>query len=80
MQDLQIGATYRHYKDKLYKVLGTVRHSETLEELVLYEALYQNPSGNLWVRPKAMFLEVVSTPTYQGPRFRLEHPVSDGRT
>ena len=72
MQELKTGAIYRHYKDMLYKVLGVVRHSETLEELVLYEALYENPSGKLWVRPKAMFLENVTVGKYHGPRFRLE--------
>jgi hypothetical protein len=77
MQELKTGATYRHYKDKLYKVLGTVRHSESLEELVLYEALYPNSLGSLWVRPKAMFLDEVSTPTYQGPRFRLERTTDE---
>ena len=41
-------------------------------ELVLYEALYHNPSGKLWVRPKAMFLEDVTVGAYTGPRFRLE--------
>jgi hypothetical protein len=48
---------YRHYKGGEYEVLGVVRHSETLEPLVLYRPLY-NDSG-LWVRPFAMFLETV---------------------
>ena len=46
---------YRHYKDKPYRSLGICRHSETLEELVLYEALYPNDLGPLWVRPREMF-------------------------
>ena len=48
---------YRHYKGGEYEVLGVVRHSETLEPLVLYRPLY-NDSG-LWVRPYAMFCEEV---------------------
>lgn len=48
---------YRHYKGGQYEVLGVVRHSETLEPLVLYRPLY-NASG-MWVRPYAMFLETV---------------------
>ena len=71
MQDLIIGGTYVHYKNKKYKVTGVARHSETLEELVVYEALYPNELGQLWVRPKQMFLEEVTTSDYQGPRFRL---------
>ena len=46
---------YRHYKGGEYEVLGVVRHSETLEPLVLYRPLY-NASGK-WVRPEAMLLE-----------------------
>ncbi len=72
MQKLVIGGIYNHYKNKRYKVIGVVRHSETQEEMVLYETLYENPSGKLWVRPKTMFLEDVKTPGYSGPRFRLE--------
>jgi len=68
---LKIGGTYLHYKNKKYKVIGVARHSETLEELVVYEALYENDLGKLWVRPKAMFLENIETPEYSGPRFRL---------
>jgi hypothetical protein len=48
---------YRHYKGGEYEVVGVVRHSESLEPLVLYRPLY-NESG-LWVRPYAMFLEQV---------------------
>ena len=52
---------YRHYKGRLYEVLGTVRHSETLEEMVLYKALYEGEYGkdSLWVRPREMFFEKV---------------------
>ncbi|TXH88311.1 MAG: DUF1653 domain-containing protein [Rhodoferax sp.] len=48
---------YRHYKGMEYEVLGTVRHSETLEPMTLYRALYGE--HGLWVRPAAMFLEEV---------------------
>jgi hypothetical protein len=60
MKDLIIGGTYRHYKNKLYKVHGIARHSETLEEMVIYEALYENDLGKIWVRPKEMFLGDIS--------------------
>jgi hypothetical protein len=48
---------YRHYKNLLYQVLGTVRHSESLEPMTLYKALYGEEG--LWVRPAAMFNETV---------------------
>jgi len=48
---------YRHYKGNLYEVVGTVRHSETLEPMTLYRALYGE--HGLWVRPAAMFGEEV---------------------
>lgn len=51
---------YTHYKNKkLYRVIGIAKHSETLEDMVVYEALYDNPLGKLWVRPKKMFFEEV---------------------
>jgi cyclomaltodextrinase len=50
---------YKHYKGELYEVVGTARHSETLEELVVYKALYQPEGENLWVRPLDMFREEV---------------------
>lgn len=50
---------YKHYKGKVYEVIGIARHSETLEELVVYKATYQKEGENLWVRPKSMFFENV---------------------
>jgi hypothetical protein len=62
---------YRHYKGNEYEVLGVVRHSETLEPLVLYRPLYR-PTG-LWVRPYHMFFESVAVDGRQQPRFeRIE--------
>jgi hypothetical protein len=51
---------YRHYKGKEYEVLGIATHSETLEELVVYKALYEiegKGKDSIWVRPKGMFEE-----------------------
>ena len=58
---------YRHFKGKEYEVLGTARHSETLEPMVVYKALYGE--GGLWVRPAAMWNEIVERPDYHGLRF-----------
>lgn len=56
---------YRHYKNKFYRFIDIAKHSETLEDVVIYEALYKNSEGQLWVRPKKMFFENVA----KGPRF-----------
>lgn len=48
---------YRHFKGNEYEVIGTARHSETLEEFVVYKALYGE--GGLWVRPASMWNETV---------------------
>jgi hypothetical protein len=61
--------TYRHYKGGEYELLGVVRHSETLEPLVLYRPLY-NESGS-WVRPFSMFFETVVHEGTSKPRFAL---------
>ena len=63
---------YEHYKGKRYEVIGIVRHSETLEEMVLYKALYKTKFGkdSLWVRPLKMFLEKVEVDGKLVPRFR----------
>lgn len=50
---------YQHYKGKHYEVIGLAKHSETLEEMVVYKALYQPEGQNLWARPKHMFEETV---------------------
>lgn len=60
---------YKHYKGNLYEVIGIARHSETLEELVVYKATYQKEGENLWVRPKAMFLEKMSVDGVEVKRF-----------
>lgn len=58
---------YRHFKGNEYEVLGVARHSETLEDMVVYRALYGD--GGLWVRPAAMWSETVEKDGYRGPRF-----------
>ncbi|MBY0416118.1 MAG: DUF1653 domain-containing protein [Bdellovibrionales bacterium] len=60
---------YRHHKGKLYLVTGVCKHSETLEDLVLYEALYENELSKLWVRPIGMFIEKVNVDGREIPRF-----------
>ncbi len=61
---------YLHYKNKPYKYIGLVRHSETQQELALYECRYENPSGKLWVRPKDMFFENIELDGVSVPRFK----------
>jgi hypothetical protein len=68
MTEVKLGK-YKHYKGKEYRVIGLAKHSETLEELVIYEALYDNPESKLWVRPKKMFLEEVEVDGQKIPRF-----------
>ncbi len=58
---------YRHFKGNEYDVIGIVRHSESLQELVLYRALYGD--GGLWVRPADMFGERIERDGKRMPRF-----------
>lgn len=58
---------YRHFKGKEYRVLYTARHSETLEQYVVYQALYGE--GEIWVRPAAMWQEMVTRDGKTQPRF-----------
>jgi hypothetical protein len=60
---------YRHYSGKTYQVLGVGRHSETLEEYVIYKALYDD--GDLWVRPLSLFCEMLDIDGKDTPRFSL---------
>ncbi|MCX6706600.1 MAG: DUF1653 domain-containing protein [Candidatus Woesearchaeota archaeon] len=64
---------YRHYKGRTYEVIGTARHSETLEELIVYRALYTSKKfgkNALWARPKRMFLEKITFEGKRIPRFK----------
>jgi hypothetical protein len=58
---------YRHYKGHLYEVIGNARHSETLQSMTLYRALYG--AQELWVRPASMFEETIQVNGLEQPRF-----------
>lgn len=73
MDSIQVGKLYKHYKGNLYKVLQIAKSSENLEELVIYEALYPNPEGQIWARPLKMFQEKIELNGKQVHRFE---PVS----
>lgn len=65
---------YRHYKGNDYEVLGTAKHSESLDDLVVYKALYENKDfgkNSLWARPYVMFHENVIIDNKPHPRFRF---------
>jgi hypothetical protein len=62
---------YRHYKGKEYQIIGLAKHSETLEDLVVYKALYDN--GQMWVRPLKMFEEKVVVDGVEVSRFEFIH-------
>ncbi len=64
------GGLYQHYKGNQYIVRDLAKHSETLEWMVIYECLYENPEGKLWVRPLSMFLEEVMLHGQLIPRFK----------
>ena len=63
---------YRHFKGGRYEVIGVAKHSETLEEMVVYRALYGD--GGIWVRPISMWEELVEHEGKIQPRFSLESP------
>ncbi|WPU67054.1 DUF1653 domain-containing protein [Peredibacter starrii] len=70
VEDLVLGGVYQHYKGKNYLVRDLARHSETMEWMVLYECLYENEEGRLWVRPLKMFLETIELDGKTVPRFQ----------
>ena len=71
MSELKPGL-YRHFKGNLYKLLYVAKHSETQEEMVVYQALYGEMG--IWVRPASMWNEHVDRDGYSGPRF---YPVEE---
>lgn len=66
MEPIKCGR-YRHFKGNEYRVIGIAKHSETLEDMVVYQALYGEQG--LWVRPASMWTETVDREDYHGPRF-----------
>lgn len=66
MNTIRLGK-YRHFKGNAYQVVAMATHSETMEEMVVYKALYGE--GGYWVRPAAMFLEEVTRDGKTFPRF-----------
>jgi hypothetical protein len=69
-----IPGIYKHFKGKMYEVIGIARNSETLEEYILYKALYDSKEFGkdaLWVRPKKMFFEKVKIDGKEISRFEL---------
>ena len=66
MEQIKCGR-YRHFKGNEYRVIGLAKHSETLEDMVVYQALYGEQG--LWVRPASMWNETVDREDYHGPRF-----------
>ena len=68
---------YQHYKGKLYKVLLLAKDTETLEEMVVYECLYENPQGQFWTRNKLMFEEKILIDNKEVQRFTFIRPSVD---
>ena len=60
---------YKHYKGNIYEVIGIAKHSETLEDMVVYKATYQRDGENLWVRPLKMFMETMIIDRAEKKRF-----------
>jgi len=67
MKKIKLGK-YRHFKGGEYEVIGIGKHSETIEEFVVYKALYDE--GQIWIRPKNNFLEVIVRGGRKIPRFK----------
>jgi hypothetical protein len=72
MDKPQPGQVWKHSKKgSFYKILAVGKHSETLEEMVVYEAQYDNPVSKIWIRPLSMWNEEVEIEGNRVPRFVL---------
>lgn len=56
MQEITVGKTYKHFKGNLYKIIALAKHSETEEEMIVYQSITK---GDIWVRPKRMWNDFV---------------------
>lgn len=56
MQEIKIGNKYRHYKGNIYKIIAFAKHSETVEDMIVYQSI---ENGDVWVRPKYMWNEII---------------------
>jgi hypothetical protein len=77
MTSIPVGR-YRHYKGNEYSVLGVAKHSETLEDMVVYRPEYGEKG--MWVRPLQMFLETVDVEGNTMPRFEFLDASSEGES
>lgn len=64
MEEIKLGR-YRHFKNNIYEVIALARHSETLEDMVVYK----DPMGGIWVRPASMWIETVERDGKKSRRF-----------
>ncbi len=71
MQNVRVWEVYRHYRWTIYKIIGIWKHSETLEDLVIYEALYDNPVSKIWCRPLSNFTEEILIQNKKIKRFEI---------
>lgn len=56
MQEITVGKRYRHYKGNIYQIIALAKHSETVEDMIVYQS---EKTGDIWVRPAKMWNEVV---------------------
>lgn len=71
MMEIKPGQLYKHYKGDTYKIIAIAKHSETEEELVIYERQTDliHTGYRIWARPIKMFLKDIEVENYKGPRF-----------
>ena len=56
MQEILVGRTYKHYKGNVYKIIAIAKHSESEEDMIVYQSV---KNGDIWVRPYSMWNEIV---------------------
>ena len=56
MQEITVGKTYKHYKGNVYKIIALGKHSETCEDMIIYQSVEK---GDVWVRPQKMWNETI---------------------